>query len=119
MYRNIALGINYYLEGNYRQSIDQFSSISSNTDLQSDLHFYSALSYLGLGEYRTAQDILQSSLEGASKYQAETLWYLSLCYIKSGEFDQAREALSQLEIYDGLYKKDTQALLKKLRRFTP
>lgn len=119
MYRNLALGINHYLEGNYRQCIEQFSSISSIPALQPEVHLYSALSYMGLGEYRTGQNILQSSLDETSRYQAETLWYLSLCYVKSGEFDQAREALSQLEMYDGLYKKDAQTLLKKLRRFTP
>ena len=118
LYRNVAAGINSYVEGNYNQSIGQFSKLSSDPALQSEVHLYSALSYLGLGEYRSAQEILQSSLEGGTRYQAETLWYLSLCHMKNGEIDQANAVLSRLEMYDGLYKKDAQNLRKKLRRFT-
>lgn len=116
MYREVAVGINYYMEGYYTQSIDQLSKLASDPTITSDVQFYTALSFLGLGDYQSAQNILQSSLELANKHQAESLWYLSLCYLKSGEFDNANAVLSQLELYDGLYKKDAQALLKKLRR---
>lgn len=119
IYRDVAMGINQYVEGNYRQSIDQFSKLVSDPTIQSEVQFFTALSYLGLGEYRSAENILQSSLDGANRYQAETLWYQSLCLLKTGEFEKADAVLGQLELYDGLYQKDSQTLRKKLRRFTP
>jgi hypothetical protein len=118
MYRDIAMGINNYVEGDYRQSIDRFSKLASDPIIQSEVRFFTALSYLGLGEYQSAQSILESVHDGTNRYQPETLWYLSLCYLKTGEFDKANTLLGQLEIYDGLYKKDAQTLRKKLRRFT-
>jgi len=118
IYRDVAVGINYYVAGNYNQTIDQFSQLASEPTLESEVQFFTALSYLGLGEYRSAQGILQS-IDGANRYQAETLWYLSLCCLKTGEFEEANMLLGQLEAYDGKYKKDAQALRKKLRRFTP
>ena len=119
MYRDIALGINQYVEGNYSQSINQFADLSLDPAIQSEVQFFTGLSYLGLGEYQSAQIILESFIDVDNRYQAEALWYLSLSYLKTGEFDQADALLGQLEIYDGLYKKDAQTLRKKLRRFTP
>ena len=119
MYRDMATGINNYVDGNYQNSIDQFSTLASIPDIQSEVQFYSALSYLGLGQYQSAQYMLESVLDGASRYQAEILWYLSLCYLKASELDKATAVLGQLEIYDGLYQKDAQTLRKKLRRLIP
>lgn len=116
-YVDIAQGINYYVDGNYSQSIDQFDQLASDPTIQSEVQFFSALSYMGLGQYPDAQPMLESVLVSDSRYQTETLWYLSLCYLKAGEFEQVNTLLGQLEQYDGLYQKDAQALLKKLRRF--
>ena len=117
MYRDIADGINSYRDGNYRQSIDQFDKLASDRSIRAEVHFFTGLSYMGLEEYQPAQNNLELIADGHSRYQAETLWYLSLCYLKTGEFEKATALLGQLEAYDGMYKKDTQTLLKKLRRF--
>jgi outer membrane protein assembly factor BamD (BamD/ComL family) len=116
-YRDIANGINSYADGNYKQSIDQFSALASNPAIRSEVQLFTALSYLGLGDYQQAQKILESVDEGNNRYQPETLWYLSLCYLKSGEYDKATSILGRLENYDGYYKEDARILLKKLRRF--
>jgi hypothetical protein len=118
-YRDIALGINQYLEGNYGRSIEQFQSLAADPALQSEVNFFAGLSYLGLGQYPRAQDYLESLLDGDSRYQAEALWYLGLSYLKTGNYDQADKALAQLELYDGLYQKSAQSLRKKLRRLAP
>jgi tetratricopeptide (TPR) repeat protein len=117
MYSDIAMGINHYVEGNYKQSIDQFSKLALDPANQSEVQFFTGLSYLGLGQYQSAQNILESVLDGDNRYQPETLWYLSLCYLKTGDFEKANALLGQLEIYDGMYKQDAQTLRKKLRRF--
>ena len=118
-YLDIALGINHYLEGNYGQSIDQFQNLAADPALQSEVDFYTGLSYLGLGQYSLAQSHLESVLEGDSRYQAEALWYLGLSYLKTENYDQANKVLAQLELYDGLYQNDAQSLRKKLRRLIP
>lgn len=116
-YRDIANGITNYVDGNYHQSIDQFSALATDPAIQSEVHFFTALSYLGLGQYVDAQSMLESVLVGDNRYQAETLWYLSLCYLKTGEIVKANALLEQLELHDGMYQKDAQTLLKNLRRF--
>lgn len=117
MYSDIALGINLYKEGNYRQSIDQFNELSSDADIRSEVQFFTALSYLGLEDYQNAQITLESLVEVNQRYQAEVLWYLSLISLKTGAFEKAYSHLQQLELYDGMYKEDAQVLRKKLRRF--
>lgn len=117
MYGDIATGINSYLDGEYQQSIELFDEISSKPAVYSEAQFFTALSYLGLGEYQNAQSAFESLLEGNVRYQAEIHWYLSLCCLKTGAFETANLHLAQLEKYDGMYKQDAQALLKKLRRF--
>ena len=117
MYGEIARGINYYISGDYSQSIDQFSNLASDPTIQSEVQFFTALSSLGLGEYQNAQSTLESLVDIDMRYRAETLWYLSLCYLKTGELKKANALLGQLEVYDGMYKQDAQTLRKKLRRF--
>lgn len=117
LYGEIARGINYYVDGDYSQSINQFSDLASNPAIRSEVLFFTALSHLGLGQYQQAQSILEALVDSEIRYQAETLWYLSLSYLKSGELEKSNAYLGQLEIYDGMYKQDAQALGKKLRRF--
>ena len=119
VYRDIARGINHYMDGNYSKSLVQFGLLASDPAVRSEVQFYTALSYVGLGQYQLAQSFLEPVVNADSKYQAEALWYLSLLYLKAGKFNQADSLLARLELYDGLYQKDTQALRKKLRRFSP
>lgn len=116
LYQDIAMGINHYVDGNYSQSIDQFSELVFNPDLRMEVQFFTALSYLGLGEYQIAQSTLESLVGTDIRYQAEILWYLSLSCLKTGAFNKADTHLAQLELYDGVYKQDAQNLRKKLRR---
>jgi len=117
LYGEIARGINYYVDGDYSQSIIQFRDLSSDPAIRSEVQFFTALSHLGLGQYQQAQNILETIVDSEIRYQAEILWYLSLSYLKSGEFEKSYAYLEQLEVYDGMYKQDAQVLRKKLRRF--
>lgn len=115
-YREIATGINSYLNGDYGQSIEQFSQLVTVPAFRSEVLFFTALSHLGLGQYQDAQNIFESIITSENRYHLESLWYLSLCYLKAGEFDQAYRHLGQLENYDGMYQKDAQTLRKKINR---
>ena len=92
-YMDIAMGINNYLDGNYVESIEQFRQLASDPLLRSEVLFFSALSHMGLGQYKNAQNIFKSLIISDSRYHMETLWYLSLCCLKAGEFDQASQYL--------------------------
>lgn len=116
MYVKMAAGINSYVDGNYRQSIEQFSALSSDPSIRTEVHYFTALSYLGLGQFESSQTHFEVLLEGDNKFQLETLWYLSLCYLKTGELEKAQAFLGQLKNYEGKYKKDAQVLGKKFRR---
>jgi tetratricopeptide (TPR) repeat protein len=117
MYRDIATGIDDYMGGRYSQSIDRFNDITSTPAIQPEVQLFSALSYMGLGHYQEAQNILESVVNSNNRYQPESMWYLGLCYLKTGQFEKARTLFAQLENYDGLYQRDARSLRKKLRRF--
>lgn len=116
-YGSIAMGINSYLDGNYAQSIEQFSQLDADPVFQTEVLFFSALSQLGLGQYENARKLFESLINSDSRYHLETLWYLSLSCMKAGEIDAAYSYLGQLEKYEGMYQSDAQSLRKRLRRF--
>jgi len=118
LYRDLAGGINDYMDGRYSQSIDRLNGLIAVPDIQPEVQLFTALSYMGLGQYHEAQNILESTVDSNSRYQPESMWYLGLCYLKSGEFEKASTLLARLEKYDGLYKRDARSLRKKLRRFS-
>jgi len=117
IYRNIANGIIDYRDGRYNQSIDRLGGLSAVTEIQPEVQLFTALSYIGLGQYLEAQSILEPAVDSNNRYQPESMWYLSLCYLKTGEVEKASSLLGQLEKYDGLYQRDARSLRKKLRRF--
>lgn len=115
-YRDIAMGINKYLDGNYDESIEQFRLLAADPVFQAEVQFFTALSHMGLRQYMNAQNIFESLIFSDSRYHPEALWYLSLCCLKAGEIEQASQYLGQLVSYDGMYQKDAQSLRKKIRR---
>jgi len=117
-YRDITNGINDYMGGRYSQSIDQLGGLIAVSDIQPEVQLFTALSYIGLGQYQDAQNILESAVNGNTRYQPESMWYLGLCYLKTGEVEKASSLLERLEKYDGLYQRDARSLRKKLRRFS-
>ena len=115
-YRDLATGINSYLEGNYSESIEQFARLLPDPVFQTEVQFFSALSHMGLDQFEQAQKLFEALNSGENRYHLETLWYRSLCCLKAGEYDQADQYLGQLEQYSGMYQKNAQSLRKKLRR---
>lgn len=119
VYKEISAGINHYMDGNYQRSIEQFSKLESDPTIDPEVQLYSALSYLGLGQYTSAQERFESLSEVENRYQAAALWYHGLSLMKTGDYEKADTLLEQLEKYDGLYQKDSQFLRRKLRRLIP
>jgi tetratricopeptide (TPR) repeat protein len=91
MYRDIATGIDDYMGGRYSQSIDRLNELTSIPANQPEVQLFTALSYMGLGQYQDAQNILESAVNSNNRYQPESMWYLGLCYLKTGQFEKARE----------------------------
>jgi len=116
VYQDLAEGLQLYMNGNYQQSIDLFSTLEPDEAIRTEGQFFSALSYMGLGQYKSAQSAFGTVLDADTRYQPETLWYLSLCYLKTDEPGKADPLLEKLEHYDGMYKQDAQILRNKLRR---
>ena len=112
----LAEAINFYMDSDYQATINHLEQVTSGTVIQLDVHFFKGLSLMGLGRYQDAESELKKIVELNSRYQPDCMWYLSLCYVKTGDFTQASLLLDQLTSYDGLYRKDGQILLKKLRR---
>jgi len=116
LYQDMREGIGTYLAGDYTQALAIFGNIGNDPNLIDEVQLYKGLSYMGLGSYEQAQEVLEVAYTNPSRYHAETIWYLSLCYVKSGDIQQASNMLKELQTYGGLYKEDAQSLEKKLRR---
>ena len=109
-------GIRSYMDGDYQNSIKILSGVKNAQEGNPAIRLFLGLSYMGLEQYETAGVILEDFINNSSQYIPEGLWYLGLCYLKTGDIERSGEMLSRLEAFDGLYKKDSQALLRKIRR---
>lgn len=113
---SLSEAIGEYNQGNYERSGLLLSQLGSDDEIQPDIQLFGGLNYMGLEQYVIARGILEDYIKNNTRFIPEATWYLGLCCMKTGDVDEAREHLSQLDAFDGMYKEDAQALVRKLRR---
>jgi len=116
LYKDLSEGINRYIQGDYEESTVFFNQMGSVYADQPEVQFFSGLAYLGLEQYEQAGVILADYVEHNTRFLPEALWYLSLTCLKTGDIAQARDLLIRLSAYEGMYKRSSQLLERKLRR---
>jgi len=116
LHLNLAEGISLYNQEAYEKSNYIFSHLYSVHPSLAEVRLFSGLSYMGLEQYDNAAHFLEELLENNVRYLPEATWYLSLCCLKTGELEKARELLSGLDEYEGMYGEQAQDLRNKLRR---
>jgi hypothetical protein len=113
---DLSMGIQYYNQGDYNQSLLILNQVENELGRSPDVHFFQGLSYLGLEQYMVARNMLEDYVVKNTRYLPEATWYLSLCYLKTGEYVKAMENLRHLKDYEGLYGDQALDLEKKIRR---
>jgi hypothetical protein len=113
---NLSKGIQFYMEGEYNQSLLYFNRAEDEIGVESDVLLFRGLNYLGLEQYSVARDLFREYVSSNTRYLPEATWYLSLCYLQTGEYAEAMENLSLLKAYEGLCRDQSEALEKKIRR---
>jgi hypothetical protein len=116
LYLNLAEGIRLYNQGAYEKANHIFSLLYDIHEPLAEVRLFSGLTYMGLGAYDTSVHFFEELLQHNVRYVPEATWYLSLCYLKTGELEKARDLLSGLDEYEGLYREQAQDLRRKLRR---
>ncbi len=73
-----------YEAGKYRDALAQFGQIADRSEDENIL-FYSAMSFLALGEADSAIVILEPLKGTNSHFRQQIYWYLALCYLKKDD----------------------------------
>ncbi len=113
---SLSEAISEYGKGKYERSGLLLSQLGSDPESQPEVQLFTGLNYMGLEQYVIARGILEDYIENNTRFIPEATWYLGLCCMKTGDVDEAREHLTQLDAFDGMYKEDAQTLVRKLRR---
>lgn len=116
LYQDLSEGINSYANGNFNEAKLIFDRLGSVYRDQPEVQFFRGLTYIGLKQYQYAKVTLEDYIYNNSRYLPEAIWYLSLCCLKTGDLKEAEDLLIRMNAYEGMYKKDAQALWRKLQR---
>ena len=102
-----------YEAQNYEEALNTFD-VLLNTDNDSTILFYKAITLLELNKNDIAISIFTNNHNIPNILKAQQQWYLTLAYIKTNKNSKAKSSLKEL-IDDGSYKKkEAEQLLKHL-----
>ena len=109
-------GIKEYEAKNYPAAISVFSSVLKNDRENTEAIFYSGVSYLSMGEYEIAVNLLQSiSPSSPGKFSDAAKWYLSLCYIRKNKISKAKSLLEDLSGRENEYRSNAIKTLQEIK----
>ena len=112
------IAMNKYDGKDYPGAARGFEKVLEKTPSDETALFYSAVSYLSLGEADKAIANLDKVLQNKNgKYFDDAQWYLSLAYIKKQDTQNARKNLQQLQNNSkSRYQKQADATLKEMTK---
>lgn len=93
----IQKGLEYHQEEKYYEAIQEYRKVGINDTNYATAQYEMALSYMGMEEYKTAQDVLKELLEFDLRYDFEHRVYslLGSAYDDNEETDKALETYSE------------------------
>lgn len=103
----------YYSEENYEKVIPELNEFCSKNPNNQLFKVYLGNALLQTGQFEKAVIVFQSVKNDNINYE-NALWYSALSYVKLNKLSQASGILENLITYDGVHKKNAEALLKEL-----
>lgn len=113
---SIKEGFIAYQTGNYQNCLLILSSENETNELSTQVKLIKALSYLELGNYNNAENLLkQASEDYNNAFYDDCLWYLSLIYIKTDRSNLAIPILNKLVESKSVYNNKAEKILESIK----
>jgi tetratricopeptide (TPR) repeat protein len=104
-----------YENKDYESALGLFSQVMQNDEENIPVKFYSGISYIELGQYRTALEPFNFIMEHKQNlYLERAEWFAGLCYLKLNENDNAIELFNKISLSNSFYKDKAIAILKQI-----
>jgi len=105
-----------YLKGDYMNAFLLFDKLPASLTIESEKHFYKALSLMELERFDKAIENFEYLFDCQGYFEAapQVYWYLALCYLKSGDNRKAIELFEKIVKTNGYNYKKAKRILKKL-----
>lgn len=105
----------YYWEGKYRETLDQFETLSATAKANDNLLFIQAESCMALGKMKEAMAIYEAILKrDRTRYMDATAWHLALAYLKLGKTAQAKTELQKMVRSGSKWRGEAASLLQSI-----
>lgn len=113
---DFELALDYYNTHDYFNAASLFKKVLESNPKNMESKFLYGVSSFENQKYPEAEisftDVIK---DGKSLYIETSKWYLALCYIKTGEKDKALQQLKIVSNDPGIYQKDANKIIRKLR----
>jgi tetratricopeptide (TPR) repeat protein len=104
-----------YENKDYESALGLFSQVMQKDEENIPVKFYSGISYIELGQYRTALEPFNFIMEHKQNlYLERAEWFAGLCYLKLNENDNAIELFNKISLSNSFYKDKAIAILKQI-----
>ncbi len=105
-----------YEKSDFNRAVEAFGK-SLESDNNSNIRFYYAMSLMNSGNITKAQHELETLSTLDFKFKTETRWYLTLLYLKLENYDKAKGMLQELNKTNPQFKiEERKLLLQKLSK---
>jgi tetratricopeptide (TPR) repeat protein len=109
-------GVECYLAKDFQNAEIVFDNLHKMNSNLPEVLLFSGLSKMEQNNFPAAINCFSELLSTDNQFIPETQWYLGLCYIKTGDKLKARSLFEVLAETEGIYKKQSQEILKNLSR---
>jgi len=112
---NYASGIQSYRNGNYEAAALRFTEAINAGNTAVPPRFFLGITYLALGNYSSAIELLDDIAGTGAEYSKEAQWYLGLAYLKTGEKEKAIACFKPLADSPGYFREKAEKILRRLK----
>ena len=105
-----------YENKEYESALELFAQVTKNDQDNIPVKFYSGISYIELGQYRTALEPFNYIMQHQQNLYIERAeWFAGLCYLVLNENDNAVELFKKISLSNSSYKDKAHELLKDVQ----
>lgn len=98
-----AAAYSAYDAGNYALAVENFKALVA-VEKTAENYFYMGVANIEIGDYKTAVENLNTTLNNFSKYKDQSKWYLSMALLADKKVEEALSSLVSLSYSNGSYK---------------
>jgi len=108
-----AAAYSAYDAGNYALAVESFEALVK-VEKTAENYFYMGIANIEIGDYKTAVENLNTTLNNFSTFKDQSKWYLSMALLADKKEEEALSSLVSLTVQESAFKSRSQKVLLAL-----